>query len=176
MEKKKTAADLYLMEGRRLLIEGDSEGAAEMLRKAAELQPEDAETQFYLLGIAYFESETKLRLERAAGRNDAFRNMFSAGPARWRMHVGLAITYLSYNSTAEALDHLKSACEERPAEAFIHHYLGLLYVGRGDVELALAALERALIIEPDYAAARSLLESLRSGQGRDFTPAREASG
>ena len=74
-------------------------------------------------------------------------------PAR----LGLARMLRESDETAAALEHLQHALRLAPLDAGIHFELALTRNRAGDVQGAVAAYQRALELEPDYAAANTNL-------------------
>jgi tetratricopeptide (TPR) repeat protein len=63
-------------------------------------------------------------------------------------HTLLALCYQRLDEAARAIDELRRAAALAPREGRNHHYLGELYLGRGQLAQAKAALSRALELNP----------------------------
>jgi Flp pilus assembly protein TadD len=154
------------------------EEALEALRKAAWLQPEDADYH-YILGEALFRAgragEAAAAFEEATWRDpsvaqyqyalgvalhrvrrhgeaaSAFREAVRLQPREARSHAGLGVALVRLGQPAEALRELRSAVYLDPSSIEAHLDLGLALLETGRPDEAVAPLRRAAEIAPEDA-------------------------
>ena len=136
--------------GKRLLAQGDAQGAAAVLKRAAERRKTDADA-WYQLGLALnvsgnmkdarkaFEKAVKLRSDSAETR------------------AGLAYTLLYLNKTGDAEREAKRALALDAKTAVAHFVLGATQSLAGKYARAAQEAEEALKLQANFPAAASLL-------------------
>jgi Flp pilus assembly protein TadD len=112
--------------------------------------------------LALFE----LRLgERQAARDRLGALLREAGPGRDEVFAQVAAALSRERDRAAALNLLEQLVWEFPAEAHAHHALAQVASHFGQTERALAAVRRALLLEPNWHAPRLLMIRLHLQQG-----------
>ena len=92
----------------------------------------------------------------------AFARALAINPDFAEAHDNLGVYLFSVNRTAEALTHLRRAAELAPASADILSDLGGALADSGDVAGARAALERAVVLQPNHPTAKANLQLLNA--------------
>lgn len=148
-----------LNRGARLLEEGQPEQAISYLKRANELSSEDAAVLINLGGayvMAGRHRDAVPILERA-------RDIEPHNAMIW---INLGAAYLGNPVTAteeqqmRAIEAFEQALKLNPAAPNVHYNLGLIFVDRGETDLAVAAFRRALQTNPFDSDARNWLRKL----------------
>ena len=99
-----------------------------------------------------------------------------AEPGNAMIWINLGAAYLGNPilATAEqqlrAIDAFEKALQINPAAPNVHYNLGLIFVDRGDRDLAVAAFRRAMQINPSDCDAREWVAKLEAAQQQDSEP------
>jgi len=99
-----------------------------------------------------------------------------AEPGNAMIWINLGAAYLGNPilATAEqqlrAIDAFEKALQINPAAPNVHYNLGLIFVDRGDRDLAVAAFRRAMEINPSDCDARQWVAKLEAAQQQDSEP------
>ena len=127
--------------------EGDLETAILHVRRAVELQPENAEYHFQL----------GANLGKVGEIEEGVRECWLSAqldPTSELPRVEVGIILLNAGRNQEAREHLESmACSQDSPSAHLAFNLGVARLRSGDAAGALDALERAIEVEPDHALA-----------------------
>jgi Flp pilus assembly protein TadD len=170
-----------------------SEVAIEAFRRAAWLEPEEADFHF-ILGEALLRAgrpaDAAAALEeaawadpsngqypialglalRAAGRMEeavsAFREAVRLAPGDARGRNGLGVCLMELGQTGEGLRHLSLVTEEAPGSANLHLNLGLALASTGSKDEAAAAFRKAAGLAPADPEARVQLGAALQALGR----------
>lgn len=146
---------------RKLLRDGDAQGAKEGLAQALREKPNHA-TALYLLGVA------RLRLGEAGAAKDAFAQAVALRAGFAEALVGLGQACLLGKELESAESAFQQALEQSgqgESDMLAEAYLGLgqVHLGRGRPDKAARELRKALAEDPaDAEAACALLEALRA--------------
>lgn len=152
-----------LNHGARLLEEGRAEEAIPYLERANELNAEDAAVLINLGGayvMAGRHREAIPFLERAC----------DIEPDNAMIWINLGAAYLGNPVLAteeqqmRAIEAFESALELNPAAPNVHYNLGLVFVDRGEAELAIAAFRQALQTNPFDNDAHRWLQRLQADE------------
>jgi predicted O-linked N-acetylglucosamine transferase (SPINDLY family) len=171
---------------------GRSGQAAEMLGRAAELQP-DSPMARYNLGVALqaarsleeaiaaFSAATALKPDYAPAylrlgeifrdqgklpqAVDAFSKAVQRQPDLAGAHYFLGLSLYEQGRFPEAIRSYLNAIEKKPDLADAYNGLGIVYNQSGKLDEGLAALRKAIALRPDYAEAHNNLANALNGQG-----------
>ena len=128
---------------------GDLAGARASLQRAIAVLPPTAAV-YVDLGIVYLRGGD---LDRALGQLEAGLN--------------LAPPFVPAPDWAAATGALRQALAKRPERADAHHELGVIHTGRGELDLAIEHLERAVELDPGLEAARGDLAAAVERRSRE---------
>jgi tetratricopeptide (TPR) repeat protein len=90
----------------------------------------------------------------------------AAGNSDVNAHLALARSYIEQNRTGDATRELGQAVEQFPDNALVWYWLGTVRARSGDVSGALAALDRAIVIQPLFVDALSKRAEVNMGANR----------
>jgi tetratricopeptide (TPR) repeat protein len=107
------------------------------------------------LGLALLQSG------RTAEAAEQFTAVLRTLPRDASAHSNLGYLALQAGRAAEAVEHYRVVAQERPTEPESHYNLAIALLRAGQRMEAITALEAALRLRPDYAAARQQLGALR---------------
>lgn len=138
----------------------DSENARDIARMATERWPEDA-------GLWIVLGWLNQRLDRHDDAVAAYRRAVDLEPGDARGYAPLIRATEDANDLITAIDVYRQLIELRPESPLFHLQLGINLVRIRDLEGAAAALERALVLEPDLLDARRLLSLVYLDLGRN---------
>ena len=142
------------------LWKGRLDEAADNLNAAVSLQPEMAETHYFLGTIYAKLNET----ERAV---QAFQQSISLNPSFDKAYERLAQLYAALNTRLdEALELAKKAVEIQPNSAIYLNTLSWLYYRNRDYVSAEEAIQKALILQPDNPKLLKGLETIQAARQR----------
>jgi tetratricopeptide (TPR) repeat protein len=172
--------------------QGDLEGAADHLRRALELDPDHA-TARNNLGVLRLKQgrldEARAELERAVrlsptyaiarmnlggvlqqlgdteGAADQLREAVRLRPELVEARFKLGAVHAARGALDEAERQFTAVVEQAPGLAEAHYNLGVVLAEKGETSRAVAHLERAVALRPDYEGARSALDRLRGAGG-----------
>ena len=145
--------------GARLLEEGKAQEALPYLEQAYELDGESVPVLINLGGAYIVAGQHK----KACPPLEAARDREPHNPMIW---TNLGAAYLgnpvlaSDDAQMNAIRAFERAVEINPAAPNVHYNLGLIFLDRGDEELAAAAFRQALEVNPYDRDARYWLEQL----------------
>jgi Flp pilus assembly protein TadD len=146
-------------EGARLLEQGRAKEAAPLLQQALEIEPQNVPALINLGGAYVMVG----RHREAIAPLEAAREEEPHNPMIW---INLGAAYLGNPVVAtpeqqmRAIQAFQRAVELDPASPNVHYNLGLIFVDRGDDDLAVAAFRQALVVNPHDRDARSWLRKL----------------
>lgn len=166
-EAQKSAQRL-LDRGSKLLAEGKTSEAIASLEQALELDPQSVPALINLGGAQILAGRHK----KAIPYLEAARDAEPENPMIW---INLAAAYLgnpviaSGEQQLRAISAFEKALKLDPAAPSVHYNLGLIFVDRGDSDLAAAAFRRALMVNPEDRDAHLWLRRLEtdSAEGID---------
>ncbi len=148
--------------GRTLHARGDDARAAEVLRAALARHGEDRE-------IAAMARDALADIDMArgnwAGAVASLRRAFALDSSTARAYNQLAYALVRGGRPHDGIDLLTRAIPRFPGEPALHKNLGLGALVTGDPRTAVAEADRALALDPGYAAALSLRARARSRLG-----------
>jgi tetratricopeptide (TPR) repeat protein len=193
-EERRGAEVLFAL-GRVALLEGNSEAAHELLRRAAEAQPGQPEILGTLLdletrlgrieesvarleaavaespdvaGLVRLQGLAYLRAGRGEEAEERLRRAIELDPndlVAYRLLGGV----LSHSGRGgETIATYRQAIQARPDAAHLHYVLATLYEDRGENAEALAEYEEAVRLNPGLGLAKSNLAYLLAESGRDL--------
>ncbi len=147
--------------GANLLEEGEMAGAIEFLEQAFELYEESVPIRINLGGAYVMAGKHKKAIPLLESARDA-------EPHNAMIWINLGAAYLGNPILAtseqqiQAIAAFERALELNPAAPSVHYNLGLIFLDRGDDELAEAAFRRAVQVNPFDRDARSWLQKLKA--------------
>jgi tetratricopeptide (TPR) repeat protein len=154
-------AQRLLNRGAELLAQGKASEAIAILERAYELDPESVPTLINLGGAHVMAGRHKKAVPYLEAARDA-------EPENAMIRINLGAAYLGNPvlATSEqqmaAIRAFEKALELNPAAPSVHYNLGLIFVDRGDSDLAEAAFQRAIQVNPTDRDARLWLRRLES--------------
>lgn len=178
-----------LAEGTRLLDQGETQRAIEVLNKAVELDPNLAEG-YFKLGIAYSlveleghaisvepaptpegkgkkPAEVKLNSEIAFEKAvEAYKKMIEANEKDDAAYFYLGLSYNKLNEDEDAAKALREAVKLKPDDAEYQTELGAILIKLAKYPEAVAALKKALELDPTNSKTEDLLEKAEAGRKR----------
>lgn len=187
-----TDANQALADGIKLLEQGETERAIEVLNKAVELNPDLAEA-YFRLGIAYslieFRDQAKadesveatptpspgekkpkekktnseIAFEKAV---DAYKKIIDANSEDHFAYYNLGRAYNKLNEDEEAAKALKQAVKLNPEDSEYQTELGSILIKLAKYPEAVASLKKALELDPQNLEAEELLEKAEAGRKR----------
>ncbi|MEM6854457.1 MAG: tetratricopeptide repeat protein, partial [Planctomycetota bacterium] len=172
------AAEAWRRTGRLHLNAGRWGESARAYRNAARRQPDDAEAWAGLVTCAHLASRKRMmsradRKLRAMTSREERRNLLArlyphavGAPNQIVPEAALAHSPLQ-RMLAEASVVMHKTAEKYPGRADVHFHRAVCDLGRGEAADAGDALEAALDINPNYAAAQSLADDLGVGGDAD---------
>ncbi len=137
---------------------GKEEESGRIARRAAELAPDDAESQ-YLAGCDH------QRLGDTARAEACYRRALELNPRYFRAHNNLGLLLADRGDLSGAVAHFRRATELRSDFAEAHHNLGVALERAGDLAAAIASEERAIAAAPEFAEAHAMLGKLLARGG-----------
>jgi tetratricopeptide (TPR) repeat protein len=129
------------------------EEAATALDKAADLNPNEVD-------ILYHRGQAHLLVS-----NNSYAQMFKVDPKSWRVLQVLAQASSEADRPLDAITEYQDAIKLAPKQPGLHEELGTEYWKAGKLELAEAALQEELEINPNNVLARYKLGTLESARG-----------
>ncbi|MFN3704999.1 MAG: tetratricopeptide repeat protein [Thermoflexales bacterium] len=148
-----------LQQGSRLLLEGKPLEALPLLQRAHRLKPDDPDIVLNLSGAYILAGKH----HHAVAILEAALRQF---PDNARLWANLGAAYLGNLLTAteeqqmRALKAFERALEIDPLAHSVAYNIGLIYQGRGETRMAIAAFRRAILANPLDHDARTLLSQL----------------
>ena len=152
-EASRERSGFYLQLGKTFEQRFHYTSAAELLRIAWELDPDNPETVL-LFGISCF------NLDDLSASLALFRRAVELQPHSEQAYYFLGSSYASLGKDSEAIDAYRQAIRLGPKNPIYHHRLGKVYYRNGQTAEALASYEAALSLSPDDAATHSALGKL----------------
>ncbi|HEX6279768.1 MAG TPA: tetratricopeptide repeat protein [Pyrinomonadaceae bacterium] len=188
-----TDANAALAEGTKLLDQGDTDRAIEMLNRAVELNPDLADAYFQL-GIAYSLIETrdaaiveeqitptptpgekKPRVATTASEKafekavEAYKKRIDANAEDHLAYYNLGRAYNKLNEDEDAAKALKQAVKLNPEDTEYQTELGAILVKLAQYREAISPLRKAIELDPENSRAIDLLADAEAGRKRiDF--------
>jgi len=161
-ERRKKAKEL-LNQGAQLLQQGRVEEAISFLEQAHELDAESVPTLLNLSGAYILAGRHReaIPLLEAALKTEPENPMIwiNLGAA----HLGNPIL-ATHEQQEQAIRAFEKSLELDPAAPSVHYNLGLIFVDRGDHDLARAAFRHALRVNPQDRDARRWLDKLETAE------------
>jgi Tfp pilus assembly protein PilF len=136
------------------LAAGDIKRAETELAEAVRLEPNLAEAQVFL-GLCAYKDNDPQRGEAA------LRRAMAAAPDSPLPHEALGIAEYGRDRRAEARTALETAVAKGSTNPRTYYYLGNLDMFAGDCPGALAAYQRATVLDPSFTPARTELDGAR---------------
>jgi len=133
--------------------------AVDMVRRAAELNPDSADVHYNLGLMLHQDGDT-------AGAVEAYRRALAIRPTMFEAMANLALVHSARGELAEARDACEGALRLRPGEPAALNNLGTILEALGEFDGAIRAYERALGARPDYVEAMVNLAQLLERQQR----------
>jgi tetratricopeptide (TPR) repeat protein len=130
--------------------QGQHAEAAELVRRAADLRPEDASLQLNL-------GNALKALGQLDGAIERFRNALTLAPSFPMAHYNLGNAYAALGRHEDAADAFRRSLELQPGDASSHNNLGNALHALGQHEEAIDAFQRALTLRPGHAGAHNNL-------------------
>ena len=135
-------AELYLYQGRKLLIDENYKNALPVISYAQELDPHNGRV-LHALGAAYY------------NLNEYYQAIYYLqGAKKYMIDVNtfyiLGLSYPKLNMLKEAEEEFKQAIYLNPKFTEVYHCLGLLYFQQGNYNGAIEQWNKILETEPDF--------------------------
>src|SRR5258708_2667340 len=130
--------------------QGQHAAAVDLVRRAADLRPDDAALQLNL-------GNALKALGQLDGAIERFRNALSLAPTFPMAHYNLGNAYAAAGRHEDAADAFRKSLHLQPADASSHNNLGNALHALGRHRDAIAAFERALELRPGHAGAHNNL-------------------
>lgn len=156
-------SNALFQKGLALVESGEWDLARQIFEKLAEKEPGEPYCYLYL-GISY------LNTDRIAEAEQSFRTAIMIDPENGGGYFFLASLLLERNNDPdmlnmepvdEAIEHLRKAVELYPGFADAYYKLGVAFACIGSTEPAIAAFQKALILEPDMTDAKAGLAQIQ---------------
>ncbi len=130
--------------------QGQHAEAADLVRRAADLRPDDAALQLNLGNALKAMGQLDNAIER-------FRNALTLAPTFPMAHYNLGNAYATAGRHADAADAFRRALHLQPADPSIHNNLGNALHALGEHREAIVSFRRALELRPGHAGAHNNL-------------------
>ncbi|MFH1043890.1 MAG: tetratricopeptide repeat protein [Pseudomonadota bacterium] len=150
-------ADVYNDMGETLSANGDHARAAELFKKALNLEPDNAGARY---NLAMALAQQGRPAEAIAG----FQSLLALDPNNADAHYNFAMALARSAQWDEALRHLRRTIEIDPGDADAHMQAAVILRQLRDPAGAEQHLRASLQIRPDFAMARELLDAVRAEQ------------
>lgn len=134
-------AELYFSKGVLSFNEGRFEDALRELSRAAELEPQEAETH-YFLGLVHS------RLKGFSSAVAAFKRALELDPSLKKVHYDLGMAYFNLPDYPQALQQFNQAEEYEPRRAMVPFFLGYAHYLRKEFDRSLPYFKRARELDP----------------------------
>jgi tetratricopeptide (TPR) repeat protein len=185
-----TDANLALADGIRVLENGETERAIEILNRAVEINPDLAEA-YFRLGIAHSliefrdqmaaedrveptetpanskekpaKPQSVLAFEKAV---DAYKKLIDANAEDHNAYYNLGRSYNKLNEDEDAARALRQAVKLNPGDTEYQQELGAVLIKLAKFSEAVGVLKKSLEIDADNIEALELLEKAEAGQKR----------
>jgi tetratricopeptide (TPR) repeat protein len=138
----------------------DHARAAELLTRAVELDPKDADL-FVALGISL------AALDRPADAVTRYQRAIEIAPRHSQAHNNLGNAYRALGETAKAVPHFEQALSSEPDNASTHNNAGIAYKELGRHRRAIDHLRRAVELDDDNALFHANLGNALRESGQD---------
>jgi protein O-GlcNAc transferase len=132
---------------------GQDENALDFFEKAVNLRPTYSEANFML-------GELLRKFNRLELARDSYQRALKQSPTVPVNHVRLGAIYLLLNDNNKAYDVFRRAAEQFPEISEIQYFFASSARGKGEYDLAIAALNKSLALKPDNVDALSLLGAI----------------
>ncbi|MGH8781602.1 tetratricopeptide repeat protein [Paraburkholderia sp.] len=130
--------------------QGQHAEAADLVRRAADLRPDDAALQLNL-------GNALKAMGQLDGAIERFRNALTLAPTFPMAHYNLGNAYATVGRHADAADAFRRALHLQPADPSIHNNLGNALHALGEHRDAVVSFRRALELRPGHAGAHNNL-------------------
>jgi tetratricopeptide (TPR) repeat protein len=140
-----------------LMLMGILEGCVDELRKAVNLDPDNADYHFDLASVLYF-----IGNEEAI---DELKEVLLLKPKRLDAMILLGDIYYDYDMIDDSIRMFKKAMKAAPDNDLPHYYLGSIYGGKSMSREARKELKRALKLNPENFAALKMLANSYANDG-----------
>jgi len=151
--------DGYIARARIAAERRDFSAAISSLRKAIELEPDNAVANGMLGGVL-------VKAGRSDEAIDCFRRVLDRRPDSFAAHYGWAEALEAQGKADEAIEHYRQALRCDPDRAWAHRKLGRALQARGEIDAAIRHFQHALQLEPGPADLQYNLAGLLAKQGR----------
>lgn len=180
-------ASQALADGSKLLDEGETDKAIDVLTQAVTLDPNLAEA-YFKLGIAYslVESRDAAVIENDVNANgpvaekgkkansviaferaiDGYKKVVAANKEDHAAWFTLGRAYNKLNKDEQALDAFREAAALNPEDSEYQTELGVILIKLARYREAIAPLKKALEIDPENVEAQEYLEDAEAGRSR----------
>jgi protein O-GlcNAc transferase len=153
-----TSAELFYFLGLIAFSRNQDEAAGELLEKAVALKANYAEANFML-------GELFAKHKDFSIAKNYYEKALSQGAGKAVYHIRLGGTYLYLRDFNRAFDIFKNASERFPSVPEIHYFFSIAARAKGNSNLSLIALKKALAINPNYADALALFGAIQLDRG-----------
>ncbi|PYT27583.1 MAG: hypothetical protein DMG57_17690 [Acidobacteria bacterium] len=150
-------ADAHIMLGTTLALEGSRSDSIQQLTEAVRLKPDSAEA-YRALGMAL------ARFVETKAAREAFEKAIELNPRLAGAHLDLSLILAQSGEWSLAREHLDRAIQiqgDTPAAARAYYLRAGIHGEQNELEAALADLERAVQLRPDFAEAWSDLGAVK---------------
>ncbi|AGY59087.1 tetratricopeptide repeat protein [Gloeobacter kilaueensis] len=143
---------------------GNSEGALQLVGRAALIQPDNAAIHSNLGALLAGRGQTQAAMA-------SYRRALQLDPALIQAHCNLANLLAGELQLEEAATHYRQAIQRAPAYAEAHSYLGNLLMEEGKLAEAEASCLQAVLLRPDLPAAHNNLGAVYRRWGKAWEAA-----
>ncbi len=153
------AAQRNFNQGSDLVAEGRFGEAVPLLKRAAEINPDDEEIHYHL-------AFSLSRLNRPEEAITHYERTLEIFPEYAEARINLGNLYMNRGSFQEAEEAFRAALEVAPELASVHNNLGTLLSRQGRAAEAIPLFTQAVTLDPDYIQAFCNLGNAYLSQGR----------
>jgi putative PEP-CTERM system TPR-repeat lipoprotein len=144
--------------GRIFMLRGDSKQGVEYLQRTVNLQPDTANTRLQL-GLSLLEKG-----DQESGVKELQKAM-ALNPQLQQADLALITSYLRTREFDKALEAATNLVNKQPGDPLTHHFLGVVYMSRGEDKKARDEFEQSLKLQPNFAGSEINLAQLDAKAG-----------
>jgi len=154
VEKFPDSAEASFLLGMASFLSKDLEKAAGQIRKVLQLEPNSVQAQA-MLGKIYSVDRQKLGAAR-----ELLERVLSVAPYKDDVRFDLARVYAQQGEEKKCLNEFRILFNDEPKYALYHAEFARILVAAGKKAVAISHLTKALTLDPEFAPAKKMLDSL----------------